>query len=432
MMEEAEKAGLQHLKVIKDRFVALASSAGPIHDSRTGAARYYRYQPRKIAAWLNPVDDRTRRHPRPGHRGQRLSPAEGAADVGEGARERDPPHLVRHRSLRADHAAGDVHDRPAAGRRARTRRRSTASPEAVGAAAERGQVAVATRFTAAGEPRRSGTGWRAPDVQKARAAAFEAVWDLVWHRRVAYFITVAFTLLLVTMPIWISRGVERRDPGGRPHVDRRADPRGRRAAARDVPGLDRHLREQPVLHVPAGRLHLGDDALRRGPGTEAARSRPPHLARGRRYHGARAPAGREQSGLARFRNAANYQRWMQVFKWRVLPDYVFLPIIVFVAGLARRRRRHAGLPAVAGEWHGAVHEPRRERPEVGAVRQHVPAGRHLPRRAPERGTRTSGIASSCASTRTIPGSTAATRPIRRACARATWAWPASSAGRSAA
>jgi hypothetical protein len=37
------------------------------------------------------------------------------------------------------------------------------------------------------------------------------------------------------------------------------------------------------------------------------------------------------SGLARFRNAATYQRWMQVFKWRVLPDFVFLPVIVFVA-----------------------------------------------------------------------------------------------------
>ena len=60
MMEEAEKAGLRTLKVIKDRFVALASSAGPIHDSRKGVAAYYRYQPRKIAAWLDPVDDADR------------------------------------------------------------------------------------------------------------------------------------------------------------------------------------------------------------------------------------------------------------------------------------------------------------------------------------------------------------------------------------
>ena len=39
--------------------VALASSYGPIHDSRAGLAAYYRYQPRRIAAWLDPVDPRT-------------------------------------------------------------------------------------------------------------------------------------------------------------------------------------------------------------------------------------------------------------------------------------------------------------------------------------------------------------------------------------
>src|SRR5688572_8372886 len=55
MMEEAERCGLRTLSVIKDRFVALASSFGPIHDSRAGIAAYYRYQPRRIAAWLDPV-----------------------------------------------------------------------------------------------------------------------------------------------------------------------------------------------------------------------------------------------------------------------------------------------------------------------------------------------------------------------------------------
>ena len=59
MMEEAEKADLRLLDVIRKRFIALASSSGPIHDSRKGLAGYYRYQPRKIAAWLDPVDDKT-------------------------------------------------------------------------------------------------------------------------------------------------------------------------------------------------------------------------------------------------------------------------------------------------------------------------------------------------------------------------------------
>ncbi len=43
-------------QLYQDRIVALASSYGPIHDSRAGLAAYYRYQPRKIAAWLDPVD----------------------------------------------------------------------------------------------------------------------------------------------------------------------------------------------------------------------------------------------------------------------------------------------------------------------------------------------------------------------------------------
>ena len=37
------------------------------------------------------------------------------------------------------------------------------------------------------------------------------------------------------------------------------------------------------------------------------------------------------SRLTRFRNAARYQRAIQVFKWLVLPDVVFLPVIVLVA-----------------------------------------------------------------------------------------------------
>ena len=59
MMEEAERCGVRTLTVIKDRFVALASSLGPLHDSRAGMGAYYRYQPRKIAAWLHPVDSQT-------------------------------------------------------------------------------------------------------------------------------------------------------------------------------------------------------------------------------------------------------------------------------------------------------------------------------------------------------------------------------------
>ena len=43
------------------------------------------------------------------------------------------------------------------------------------------------------------------------------------------------------------------------------------------------------------------------------------------------PTASEESGLARFRNSTGYQRGMQVLKWLVLPDFVLLPLIVFLA-----------------------------------------------------------------------------------------------------
>ncbi len=59
MLEEAQKQGLRTLDVVIERYLALANSYGPIHDSRAGLASYYRYQPRKIIALLNPVDGKT-------------------------------------------------------------------------------------------------------------------------------------------------------------------------------------------------------------------------------------------------------------------------------------------------------------------------------------------------------------------------------------
>ena len=44
MIKEAEDNGLRVLKVIADRFRALASSSGPLHNSRSGPGAYYRYQ----------------------------------------------------------------------------------------------------------------------------------------------------------------------------------------------------------------------------------------------------------------------------------------------------------------------------------------------------------------------------------------------------
>ena len=202
MMEEAEKAGLNTITVIKDRFFALASSAGPIHDSRTGAAGYYRYQPRKIAAWLNPVDDRTA-----GIRDPAIVDNDSRQQKGLLMSVKVHESVIHRISCGTDrYAPTTLPERftivpPQV--EGENKPQADSVDEAVGAASERGHVAVATRsqrlVSQALRDRLEDK-----DVQKARAAAFEAVWDLVWHRRVAYFITVAFTLFLVTMPIWIS------------------------------------------------------------------------------------------------------------------------------------------------------------------------------------------------------------------------------------
>jgi hypothetical protein len=56
MLSEAEEAGLRTLTIITNRFRALANSAGPLHDSRSGPGAQYRYQPRNIRAWVHPPD----------------------------------------------------------------------------------------------------------------------------------------------------------------------------------------------------------------------------------------------------------------------------------------------------------------------------------------------------------------------------------------
>jgi uncharacterized protein (DUF2235 family) len=190
MMEEAEDCGLRTLTVIKDRFRALASSSGPIHDSRSGLSSYYRYQPRRIAAWLNPVDDRT------------LSLRDPAIKD-DHRRSRGLLRSVRvHRSVVNRIAAGT--DRyaplmlPATFEIVPPHEEEEDAPQSDSdssqATATRGiarsMVAPETRALLLDTP--SGV---------ARLAALEPVLDLVWLRRITYFATLAATLLLLALPL---------------------------------------------------------------------------------------------------------------------------------------------------------------------------------------------------------------------------------------
>ena len=337
MMEEAEKAGLNLLTVIGDRFRALASSAGPIHDSRSGAAGYYRYQPRKIAAWLNPIDDRTA-----GLRDPAIVDKISEQQNGLLLEVKVHQSVIHRISCGTDRYAPIT--LPEKFRIVPPQAKGENAPQADSVA----EGAVATSQPAQVAPAAPATslaGAARPlplvsdalrkrledkEVQKGRALAFEAVWDLVWRRRVAYFITVAFTLLLVTMPIWISRvsngGIL---ADGRTWID---------APIRAVGGLLPAMFQSWIdtfANNPFYTLLLSFciwATMRYGSTQEQKlRDRARHIWRDTADITGPVPQQGEESGLARFRNAANYQRWMQVFKWRVLPDFVFLPIIAFTA-----------------------------------------------------------------------------------------------------
>lgn len=166
---ESEKARPENqrprfIQQITDRTAAMANALGPIHDSREGPASYYRYQPRKITAFLKAFRKQT-------------------------ASMRDPherPFLERvlvHESVLARIVSGVDNYAPAA------------LPEEftpVHATGPHGRRLLSA------EQETSLTG-----TQQERLCRFERQeneWDRVWKRRLIYFLTVFVTLLLVVLP----------------------------------------------------------------------------------------------------------------------------------------------------------------------------------------------------------------------------------------
>jgi hypothetical protein len=196
MMEQAEGAGVRTLKVIKDRFLALASSYGPIHDSRSGLGAYYRYQPRKIAAWLNPVDVRTLslRNPAITDDRGRSRGLLRSVQVHESVVNRIATGTDRYAPITLPETFEIVPPQ-------------TEGENAPQSDSESGEATPATRPTATAAP------MIAPEVRArlrdtttgaGRRAAIEPVWDLVWWRRLNYFATLAATLLLLALPFIVA------------------------------------------------------------------------------------------------------------------------------------------------------------------------------------------------------------------------------------
>ncbi|MDQ8758258.1 DUF2235 domain-containing protein [Sphingosinicella sp. LHD-64] len=187
MIDEAKTCGLRILPRIVERIEDLANSFGPIHDSRAGVGAYYRYQPRKIAAYLHPVDTSTLAMRDPAIRDEagnqkglllRAKIHETViARIISGTDNYAPINLPAEFDVEPPLPQGAVNVPPLVEQRLRERL-GVVGP---------GEVASPAMLA------------RARDRHERQ----ETIWDWVWGRRVVYFLTLFLTLGLAAMPLWI-------------------------------------------------------------------------------------------------------------------------------------------------------------------------------------------------------------------------------------
>jgi uncharacterized protein (DUF2235 family) len=373
MIEEAEKAGLRTLDVVTERYLAMANSYGPIHDSRGGLGAYYRYQPRKVAAWVEPDD------PDDPIVAATLSLRDPIV-ADEKGRPRGLLLNTRvHESVIARIATGtDKYaplSLPAQFRVIPAGRLAEQQPQAVGGARNLGPRELDALRRKANRLVRKALSDRLarPAVAAARAEGLERVWNYVWLRRGAYFLALAITFLLVTMPLWV---------GAAPEPPILADGRTWiggiiRLLALLFPAFAADWIEvyadNPFYFLGLGFSILGvnlfskwleyllrdraREVWRRAvePGPPPAPATPSRWRKARQ--GARIWLG---DLLTRERNSFAYQRMLQLFKWRVLPDFVFGPLlVVLVVWLALGLYVQTALPGL--ENSGALCRPARQK-----------------------------------------------------------------------
>ena len=203
MMEQARAAKLRLLDSHFDRIKETANSFGPIHDSRSGLKSYYRYQPRKITAYMHPDSLPTDRQSRA--RSRIVTETLSLRDPTLGEQEYRPQGYL---------LSCQVHDSVIA--------RITDGTD------DYAPIALADGFTivssASPEVRSSEAALKRDNIEKRirppKHGDFspfynfqEAVWDLVYLRRLTYFFTIFASLLLALLP-WLTE-----DPLGKQGVD---------------------------------------------------------------------------------------------------------------------------------------------------------------------------------------------------------------------
>ena len=155
MLDEAKAAGLRFVPAAESEIRRMANVNGPMHDSRRGIGGYYRYQPRKISAHVDPPDQTTLLMQDPNPQFTALLTS-----------------VKIHASVFQRIVRGNDRYAP---------------------------IVLPGAYTVVPRPETKAGSVEANSA--ARAAAQERVWDLVWHRRVTYFASVGVSLYLAAMPV---------------------------------------------------------------------------------------------------------------------------------------------------------------------------------------------------------------------------------------
>ncbi|MET0181173.1 MAG: DUF2235 domain-containing protein [Novosphingobium sp.] len=168
----------------------LANDFGPMHDSRAGVGSYYRYQPRRIAALLDPPTDYTI-----GMRDPNVWASGRGGDRRRHGLIRTP--LIHESVFRRIIDGTDGYGPVSLPRQVEMVRRDPAGRHAELLPRLPSQLPRDLAHLA-GEAR--GVGPHAPGA--AVWDKLDLVWSTVWYRRAAYFATVIPSFLLVTMFLW--------------------------------------------------------------------------------------------------------------------------------------------------------------------------------------------------------------------------------------
>ena len=157
MLTEARGAELRFQKKAVDEIQRMMNANGALHDSRRGVGAYYRYQPRKLGARVQPPD---------------------------------PTTLLMQDPTEKTHAllkSVKIHDSV-------FRRIQQGTDRYAPIVLPRAYTIVSTNGATNPKPVEEN-----PD---RRAREQERVWDRVWKRRINYFVTVGFSAYLVLLPLW--------------------------------------------------------------------------------------------------------------------------------------------------------------------------------------------------------------------------------------